>query len=172
MDKLYEDAAKFGIVTSNIYAIIGTVVGVLMIIGGIYIVLTKVYRTAQVDGSIKNCTCNVQRTSTKNGYSTSYNCNFDVYYSINSVENNKHFNTNSSVTYADNQKITLYYDPNDITNIEINRDNIHIIGWILIGIAIFIIVASWVRVYIVNKSKFGAGLVGGVEGARMIKTLF
>ena len=164
MVNIYGDVADFGRIAANIRFIIAVVISIILIIIGIIILTKPVKRTKIVSGIITSSVCTENNTTVNNTQKKNYECTFSVKYTINDQEFTKYNITQTnSVPYNIDQIIDLYYDPNDITNIDIFSDNYHYLGWVAIGIAIFIVVSTGIWSYIVHKSEFAAALGGGAE---------
>lgn len=175
MIDFYSDVATFGIISANLRLIFSVVVSIILVIIGIVIIVQPVKRSKMVNGIITATNCITKNTdgSIQQIY---YECTFDVKCTINGKEITPNLTQTSSVPYTVNQKINLYYDPNDISDIDTFSDNNSIWGWLLIGIAIFIVLGAAIWTLIVHKSKFAAAIGGGAEGVGIfggaISTLF
>ena len=137
MPDLYSDVASFGVLAADIRLIIIIVISVIMIIIGISIVAQKVKRSKIVSGTITNSNCIEEQNTDSSGHTTKYyNCTITVKCNINGTDVTPNFTITSFEKYVKDQKIDLYYDPNDITNINTFQDNYHFWGWLIIIIAI------------------------------------
>lgn len=168
MVDVYSEAATFGLISANIRLIIMIVIAIVLIIIGISIVTQKVKRSKSIKGTITNSDCIEKTYTTDNGTQKYYSCTITVKANIDGREVIPTFTIDSSVKYANNQKIDLYYDPNDLNNIDVYSDNYQFWGWLIIAIAIILVIGAAIWALIVHKSKFAAAIGGGAEGLGII----
>ena len=156
-NELYSGAADFGRFYAWISAIIGTLISIVMIAIGVYIIRRRSYLLS-VDGKVTKASyaCATTTSSNRNRTTTSSTtCKFDVTYEVYGQSYTKTF---SSVTmYSIEDKVTIWYDQNHPDRSEYNPPP-KFIGWGLIGVAILIIVGSWVWVWATRRYKFAAAL--------------
>lgn len=164
-DQIYTGVATFGVIMSDIKAVVGSIVGIIMIIIGIFFMFKKSFRTNTLVGTIKTSNC----SEIIENNNINYNCDFSVEYNINGKIQSKPFtDTNSYKKYTVNDTITLWYDPNNNTNIGIMSDNLHSLGIGLIILGIIIIIFSILLAYLSNKYKPVAAAEGIFAGVNMI----
>ena len=164
-DQIYTGAATFGVVMSDIKAVIGSIIGLIMIIGGISLIVKKSFRINTIDGNIKSSNC----TEVIVNNNITYSCDISVEYTINGKTQTKSFkDTNSYKKYEVNDTVTLWYDPNNNANIDIMSDNLHTLGWGLLILGIFIIIFSILWAYLANKYKPVAAAEGIFSGVNML----
>ena len=164
MVDLYGDVATFGIISANIRLIIIIVLSIILIIIGISIIVNPVKRSKMVKGTITSVDCSEHTTQDGSKQSRYYDCTVNVKCNIDGKDIVANLTLITFVPYKVDQKIDLYYDPNDVTNIDIFSDNYRFWGWLIISIAIFMVLGTAIWNYIVHKSKFAAALGGGAEG--------
>ena len=170
MSDLYSDVASFGVLAADIRLIIMSVICVVLTIIGISILLQKIKRTGVVDGTVINSDCIEEQNKDSSGNITTkyYSCTISVNCVINGRDITPNFTVTSFQKLVKDQKIKLYYDPNDITNINIYQDNYHFWGWLLIILSIILILTTATWAFIVHRSKFAAAVGGGAEGVNII----
>jgi hypothetical protein len=189
VDKAYSGTAKFGRAVTDIKAIIATVIAIPFIIWGITLIAHKIKRTAQVTGTIDSNTNNVDGYLCNPNYSTtcqtlqdqygnvyydcktstSFTCNFRVKYSLSGGTPDlytPYFTTNGT-QYVVGQKIPLYYDPNNPTDIEMSQDDYRVAGWLMLVISLIILIGAWVWVILTHSYKPLAAYAGAAEGAAL-----
>lgn len=157
--EIYDDAGEFGKIMSIIGVIIGTLLGVALIIGGTMAVRSKSVLTETVVGKITNDpSCSVVKESDGGDH---VDCiDIEIEYEIDG-ETYKIVETSSGInTYIKDEDVTLYYDPTDPSDARLQSDNVHAIGWVLIVIGIIILIIAWSWYFITRASKF-ASVVGG-----------
>lgn len=163
LDNVYSATSDFGKINAIISAFIVTIIGIFMIIVGIIFIKNKSILTSNSTGIIKlNSDC-VQNTNT-------WTCNMDVSFKdtkgdLYTINNLQSYDENK---YINGGNITIYYDPNNPNNAKLQTDNKHIIGYFLVSIAIFIIIISWITVWLSQKYKIFAA----AEGVNDITHLF
>ena len=166
---LYAGSAGFGRIMSIIRAIIGTLIGAGLIIGGVALIRSVRKRTASTNGRITNddkdpisCTYDNQI----------YNCeNIKVEWTANGKTYNNtsapfEWSGNHSLVKATN--ITVYYDPSNPSDASLDQFPAHVVGWVLLALGILIIISGWVWVLITRRSKGAAAATGVASAAGMI----
>lgn len=165
-------SATIGRVYAVISAIFGTLIGLAMIISGIYIMkhrshlkTTKGIVVPLSEDSEIGSEC--QTTKSKKG-STSLSCVSYVSYKIGENEySHVQVNTGSS-RHNVGDELTLYYDPKNPENPEVNPIPKSIGLGILIG-GVFVLFGSWLWVYLTMESKDIAAVGGAVTVAKMFR---
>ena len=169
-EEIYSGAATVGVVTSTIKAIFGSIIGLIMLIVGIILVSKRTVRTEKVSATIeKIIKCNEIKEDKK---PSTYSCTFTASYTINNKEYINTFTTTGNIEKFPGEIITLYYDPNNTSDILPESDNFHILGWILIGISIFMVASLVTWAYVAYKYKPIAALTGTVSSIEMVKSVF
>lgn len=160
-DQLYSGSAEVGIIWSLISAIIATIIGIFLIIAGIYI-LVKKSTLQEVSGTVISAdppSCGSQPYNV--GNQPTYSCNLTVSYTVNDTHFQKIIWYSGSVIYSPGQSITIYYNPNNPGNPSLTGAVPHFVGGILIFMGLLMAVASWFWYYMSRKYKF----VAAAEGA-------
>jgi hypothetical protein len=165
-DQIYSGSAEFGVIWALIGAIIATIIGVCMIIVGIYI-LVKKSTLQQVSGTVVSVdppSCGVG-----SGNPTTYSCNITVSYLVNTTHLQKIIWYSGSVIYSPGQSITVYYNPSDPGDASLSGPVPHFIGGILILFGLLIPIGSWFWYYMSRRYKFVAA-AEGMAGAYSLIT--
>ena len=168
--EIYSGAASFGKLRATIGVIIGTLLGLGLIIGGIILLVHKTKRTKNVNGfptdnEVPQCTTNSKDNN------LTYQCKFSLSYTINGTEHTKQFTTNESKDYSGQTQIKLYYNPENVSDISVTQDNYGTIGGVLLGSGFFILIIAWVGWWLVNKYKFIAEVSGTSGAIQMFKNV-
>lgn len=172
MVDVYSDIAEFGKIAANIRLIIAAIVSFILIVAGIVILTLPVKRNEKVEGTITSTNC-VEKTITENNVQKKdYECDITVKYTIDGKDISSNIKQTTTTPYSINQLINLYYDPNNITDIDVFSDNYRIWGWISFGLAIIIVVGAGIWAFVVHKSKFAAAAGGGAETVGLISNMF
>jgi hypothetical protein len=154
-DQIYSGAASFGLIKSLITAIIGTIISVIMIIIGINLMLTKI-NTTSVEGTILNVRCIP-------GENNSQNCNINVSYEYNGKQN-KNIQYIGNVVYTENQKVTIYINKDNDSEIYLQNPSPKTLGVTLLIIGLLILGGVWLMFWLSKRYKFLAA-AEGVSGA-------
>ena len=174
-ETIYTATAEGGRIYAFVGAITGTILGIILIMIGFSLITKEIYYNKVKVGIVKSCNCvnSVQQTS--NGSSTVTICNTVVGYCIipnctidktllDSITTNTEtigiVNFQNTGSYNPGQKVNLYYNENDVMDMQLTSDDWRFTGKILILIAILIISGGWVSVWMANKSKFLAAAGG------------
>jgi uncharacterized membrane protein YraQ (UPF0718 family) len=156
LNELSNSAAGLGLFMATVYLIIGIVISLGLIGLALYLLIAKGKYTGTTDGTVKSSSCE-QTYNKKDGRVQS--CFADVQYNVDNKTYSSQIHV-GGVKQEPNSVIPLMYDvknPNDVQR----KNNIRkIVGWVLIGIAVIIIVAVWVRYYIVKTYKIAAVATG------------
>ena len=161
-NEIYSGAAGFGRIEAWISAIIGTIIAIIAIIFGIYIIIHKGHLksvTGTVTKSSYGCTTTTDTSNNKT--TTTTICSFNVSYTVDAQTYNKTFSSTDTLSEGDN--VIIWYDPKNPDKAEYNPAPTYV-GWLIIGIALFVSLGLWLWVWITNRSKFAAA-AGGVSAA-------
>ena len=161
-NEIYSGVAGFGRIEAWISAIIGTIIAIIAIIFGIYIIIHKGHLksvTGTVTKSSYGCTTTTDTNNNKTTITTI--CSFNVTYTVGTQTYNKTFSSTDTLSQGDS--VTIWYDPNNPDKGEYNPAPTYV-GWLIIGIALFVSLGLWLWVWITNRSKFAAA-VGGASAA-------
>lgn len=182
--QIYSGTASFGAIMSDIKAIIGTVIGIIMIIVGIAFERHKTVYSLLGNGKVLDSTNLIGTPVTdtdSNGKVTgshiSWTGSIEVVndkdpsktpqtFQINGVST-----TNTLNPYPVGKSIPIYVNPKDPTDFRISSDDTSVIGWVLIGFGVLIIIGSWVWAYFANKYKVIGAYEGVSTGVDFVKNI-
>jgi hypothetical protein len=156
-DEIYTGAASFGLIKTLIFAFIGTVVGVIMIILGIVMLFKKI-NTISVNGTILNLNCTPLQAN------NNQRCNIQVSYNYNGKQQNKYIQYTGTTIYSINQKVNIYVNTDNENEIYLEDPSPKTIGAVLIFFGLLIGIGGWVMYWLSKKYKFLAA-AEGVSGA-------
>ena len=163
LDNVYSATSDFGKINAIISAFVVTIIGIFMIIVGIIFIKNKSILTSTTTATITkiNSDC-VQNNNI-------WTCNMNVSFTDTTGKsyNINNLQSSSKNNYTSGETITIY-EPDNPNNASLQTDNKHIIGYFLVSIAIFIIIISWVTVWLSQKYKIFAA----AEGVNDITHLF
>ena len=153
-DRIYSTAIEAEKAKSIFNAVIGTIVGLCLLSVAIYLITKKDSLTAETDATITSSTCNVVTS----GQNYTYNCTMVVSYTINGNTYTQSLITNSSTQYVNGTTIRIKYNPSNPSEIAVKSLSNSTIGFILIGVALCIVIGSWVMMYLTRKYEGVAAL--------------
>ena len=169
-DDIYEGTASFGVFYALISAVIGTLVGVVMLGIGIWMVSRKKRTESITKGKITQ----IDRSSTgqceKIGGSNNYSCEIQVSFDYSGKSYEKFAQYTGNIMYKIGQVIDVYVIDGNPDNIDLQKSEPKWIGWVLIGLGVFFAVAGWFwywasrRWKIVAAAEGAGGIVGIVTG--------
>jgi len=160
--EIYSGAASFGTVWSLIGAIFATVIGTIMIASGIYLLLRKDDRNSFPATVLYVNGPNGPPCQKTQDNPVQYSCTITIKYSGWSSPIDINYNGNQ--LYYVGEKVTIYVKKGNPTDVTLSQGVPKWGGFVLIGIAIFIIAGSWFWYWAARKWKFVAAAegVGGV----------
>ena len=168
-ENIYSASAEGGRIYAIASVISSSFIGIILLIIG-YSLLTKgIYYNKTKTGIVKSCNCQ-NGCNTVVGYCKTPNCtiNKTVLDSITTETDIIGLVSFSNTgTYNPGQKVNLYYNENDLFDLQLTSDDWRITGLVLVIIAILITGGSWLRLWMANKSKFLAS-TGGLREASTI----
>ena len=186
---IYTGTASFGRIMSKWSAIFFSVVGVLLIFLGIYLILKKNKITSSTSATVANCGVKTKAfidsngvigkiatdccTPVANNNNISYNCSVTVNYNVNGKPYSNSLKIpDAGTNWKTGDSIKIYYDPTNPNTMSYHSDNYHTMGVILIVVCVVVIALSWLQVYLTRHSKMFAGLVGAADGVHLIENIF
>lgn len=161
--EIYDTSASFGKMMALISAVTTTIIGIILISIGIYLLSRKNIYTGKTKGTASNVNCNEDKFSQP----PSILCIYTVTYKVNDKIYKKKVQTNHSV--AEGEEITIEYDPSNPTNMHAFPSNTKLAGVLMISISTFIIGFSWLWFWITRKYKFAAATQGVSTGVGMLR---
>jgi len=161
---VYDDTASLGTASAYIGAITGTVIGIIFAIIGFVLLRVKNVYTSTASATITSASC---LPSVNSDGTTSYNCVYNVSYSISGTPVIATLTT--STQYTVGNVVSINYNPNQVTDIEVSGTmSTSQYGVILIIISILVVAFSWLMVYLTRKSKMFAAYEGVGEGLSLL----
>jgi len=162
-DEIYSGAASFGIAWALIGAIFATIIGIGMIVGGIYILIHK-DKLIDIQATITQINGGSGPCSKITDNPIQYSCSITLEYKYNGITYTGVQNYTGNANYYIGEVITIRINPNNPNDISLNNPIPKWIGWILIVFALLIIIGSWFWYWASRKWKFVAA-AEGVGGA-------
>lgn len=170
--KMYTGAASFG----RIYAIIGlvitSIIALVLVCWGIYIILHPSKRITKTSATITRTPVCVPSI---NNNKIQYTCNIEIEFTpINSTEIIKGvISVKSDIDYSrpEHKTIGIYYNKTNPSDYSIDKGAEALTGGIMIGVGIIIVIISYLIYWGTKKSKTFAAGVGVYEGVKLIKNI-
>jgi hypothetical protein len=151
---IYSGAAEYGRAVSWIGAFLGTMIALVFIGLGVFLATRSQNKLLKITATIQpNSQC------TFNSSNQNYACTLNLAYVVNGTSYTNQWVTTTSVNYQPGTTIPITVsavNPQLITS----PSPIRWIGWVLIGIGIFVLIISWVGVWTASHSKFYAASTG------------
>ena len=161
-DKVYSSTASFGRLWAVIRAVIVTIVGIIMVIVGIYIIKHR-SDMISINGSVtEKSSC---LTKTNNG-ETYRICKTKIEYEIDGKKYTKEISTGTS-EFEKEDNITIWYSPVEPDKPEYDPAPTWL-GWVIIIISILVVLGSWFWVWLTRKYE----IVAVAKGASGIVSMF
>ena len=170
---VYSDAADFGKVYTTISLIIASVLCIIMVIVGIVILNTKDPYTDMVNAIVNNSMCNDSYDPTMNKNTRNCNLYLSYNYKGKNYSNINYTVNNTTSMYFTGQNFTIYINPNNPTDIStISKTQEKYMGFIIIGLGIFILLIALFHWWLTRKSKFFAAAEGTGAGISIYRNAF
>lgn len=150
--------SQYGVIHTMIIAIISTILATILIVCGILLIRRKHNKTSLVEGVITSAICDKYSIA----HETGYECQLSVVYVVNGKKYNATINTKEPIEYVAKSSISLEYNPNDPTDVEIKSIGSKNLAIILIVIAVIMLLSSWGYYFLVKKYP-GFALFTGAE---------
>jgi hypothetical protein len=163
--EIYTGAADFGRVWAMFTAIFATIIGVVMIAAGVFILLKKPWPS--VAGTITAIDGSPTGICPQNG--NNFSCNVTVSYKYNGESYTQGISYTGSAQYHVGEAVKVYLVGGNPQNINIVGDIPKWVGGILIVFSLIAMGASWFWVWASNKYKFIAAAEGASAGLGLIK---
>lgn len=126
--------------------------GIYLIVNGSKNVNFKKTRTLITTGTVTDKSIFCTRNTNRYGSTTSINCRLEATYAINNINYKKIFKTSDKYYYP-NDQIKLYYDPNNIENINVFQDDYYYSGVTSITIGVLLIIFIFIIIYFTYRSQ-------------------
>ena len=170
VDDVYSGAASYGIFRALLSAIGGTIIGILLICLGVYIV--KLPDKTSIQGIITqvngatgpSATCPYSFINK----SISYSCQYTVEYVYQGQKYTQNLSYNGPTPYAIGQPITVYIISDNPQDASFSQSAPSGIGWALIVFGAFVIGGGWFMYWASKKWK----IVAAAQGAQGIASMF
>lgn len=153
-EDVYDGAAAFGRFMALLSLIGGTLISLLLIGIGIYLLVSKDKYSGSTTANIKEANC--QRIA--DSKSVRYECLLKLSYSVDGKAYEREYGTHSGF-YAPNTTLNIRYDPSNPNDITVGMRK-KTIAIIILCIGVFVLIMAWVWWWIVNTFKFAAAAQG------------
>lgn len=165
-ESAYDAAATFGRVVAFIKMLVGILIGVVLSIIGIVLIRKKKVYTQETAATVLEPKCQTHTTTNNNRSTTQTQCAATLQYSVNSKE----YKTNLVLqgSFAEGQKITIQYNPDNPSEIREPQATDKTVGIILILVGLTIMVGTIVWFVLTLKYKVVAAGTGAYEAVDMV----
>jgi len=162
-EDIYSGTASFGKLWAVIQAVFVTILGILMIILGIYIIMHR-SNMKSITGNVLGPSSCFNKISNGENYRM---CTTKIEYEIDGELYKKEISTGSSEFSKGKNNITIWYSPVKPDNPEYDPAPVWS-GWVIILTSVLIILASWFWVWLTRKYE----VVAAAKGASGIYSMF
>lgn len=177
-ENLYKGTGELGRFYATITLIVSILLFVLLLSLGIVLVRRKTkyskYTEATLVRKDLNANTCLQKSvkDDKGNDIITYNCDLTVSYTVDgkTYEQKLHVG-GSSDDLTKKDKINVYYDPENPTDCSYGTDNSHVLGWVLVGLALLIITGAVIHYYVVNRFRFVASAEGVAQTVNLVKNI-
>ena len=166
---IYSGVATYGKVRTLIGSIFGTIIAILLIVIGIYLIRAKNAYTIKTTGKITKATNTKKYNNNKYVYDVALVISYVV--SNNTLESTLNI-PNSNIQYQEQQILNIQVNDANLKDIKLESTSTKIIGIGLIIGAFVIILLSWITYYFVSKHKSVAAITGSVSAFSDITNIF
>lgn len=154
--------AETGQIFSGIQLAFSIIIGLILLIVGLYFMTKKNKYTSTIKATTKS------PTNCSNGYPMNGLMNYDcvVYfdYEVSGTKISDSFTSKTNIKYdLPGYKFPIYYNPENPSEWSITKDNNKVIGGALILAALFLVAVSGFWYWLTLKNKFAAS-AAGVQG--------
>lgn len=166
-ENIYEGAASYGRFMSTLGLILSIIIGIVLIYFGVKFELSPNVYTESTMAQITKAQCNQSIDKDNN---VNYTCTLNITYTTKATPTtpaqtlNRMISVTSRTIYQTGGVIQVQYNPDNPQDVRSSSLSKHQTGWILIGIAIFIIIGAIIWYYIAHRYKFAAA-AGGFDSA-------
>ena len=157
--QIYGGAAGFGRFYAVFSAIIATLLGIVSIAAGIWLLLKKQTYTHSTVATVNSVQCTTERTGGHNS-STTYNCSLNVTYKVDGKTYHRTLAVDSSIDYEGLKTVKIYYNPHDPSDAEVEQFPYKILGSVALGFGVLIMLGAWFWVWVTRRYKFAAAATG------------
>jgi hypothetical protein len=162
-NKVYSNTASFGKLWAVIQAVIATIVGIIMIIVGAYIIKHR-SDMISINGSVIEKSLCVTKMNNGETYRM---CKTKIEYEIDSKKYTKEISTGTSDFEKGDDNIPIWYSPVEPGKPEYDPAPTWS-GWMIIIISILVVLGSWFWVWLTRKYE----VVAVAKGASGIYSMF
>lgn len=176
-EKIYDAAAEYGKIRSIVVGVIGTIIGLIAISIGIYLIKQKDNHDSEVIGNVLESTCNkITRTDSKNNTITEFECSVEVLYKVNDKEYKKNLIVRKPNRVVKNSNLELEYVSSNPEDVRIKQIKSKYLGSGSIVVAVLVICILWLIVFFTQKSKTFSAATGALgfasDTSSVVKNIF
>ncbi len=156
LNNVYDTTATIGRAKSITNVVIGTIIGIVMIVIGIYLITKTQNNLVDSTAIVSTSTC----TLVTNNKSTTHNCTLGIKYNVNNQQYSGNISTNDSQPHAENSTVDITYDNTNPNLVTARQMRYRTIGFVLCGVSVLIISSAWLNYYLSNTYKGYAAYQG------------
>lgn len=169
--EIYSGAASFGQVWALIGAIFATIICLVCLFAGGWMIIRKPWeKTSGIITSINGSTTGTCDSTTEPNQSPLYSCNVSLSYSFNGVNYTSNiYYSGSTKHYVGEQVVVYVKSDSDPTNVSLDQDPPKSVGVIVIVMGLLAAALGWFWYWASRKYKFVAAAEGVAGAASLIR---
>ena len=157
-NNIYDNTAELGLVTSKISLIFGTVVSIILLILGFFLIFKK-NNNIKINATVESqVSCSIMPKQPTQ-------CNLIVSYNVNNTSYRNQVTLDG--TYNAGDTVQIQYDKTDPNNISKVQSSTVFIGIFLVVFAVLLFAGLYINYYFTSKSKVFAASEGVNDIARL-----
>lgn len=162
---LYDDTASFGRFWALLGAIIATVIGLILIVGGIVALTRHVTPKEKLTGTIAAINSNSQAGFTCPLNAGTFTCTLRIAFQYNGQPITVDYNYSGTSLYSVGQNVDVYIDANNPLHISLDPPMPGWAGWVMIIFGVAIAALGWFGYWMARRWKIAAAAqgVGGIS---------
>ena len=157
-EKIYDDAASFGLFMSLIGMIVGCLAGIALFIGGVFVFLKKTKLTKSTTARVESTYCHQVTTTHNNESSTKNVCDLSISYVVQEEAHKNH--VQESLHYRNGDSINIFYNPANPMDISTVIPNYKVGGGIMMGFGLVVVFFAIGQYWLSKRFKFAAAASG------------
>ena len=161
LDNTLDAAASFGRIMAWMKAIFGTLIALILIALGIFMLTRKNKFPMRATGTVTNSKCDESDPK-------SVTCTISFVFTPSNGKPIASAPMAVNQSYIKGQTITVFYEEDNPNNFVINPAPVKWIGWILLISGLLMLVFLWVWLWVVSKNNTAAAMNGAAEGVGMV----
>ena len=154
-ETIYDSAATFGRIMAFVRMVTGSIIGIVMIAVGIYLVRNKAAQSVNTTAEVATAECKTVEVGTPKKPRSTVRCDLTVTYTVNGKQLTTPL-TDEGTSYSKGSIVNIQYNPDNPSDIRLKQAANKTVGIILIVIGLVIMLGSIIWFIITLKYKIAA----------------